>query len=430
MIKRLSFNQFVAILIGQGVLYSALYLTFVPPIVLFVIVSLASSALFCVIAWKVCSDEEDYSRTWLAAIVIAGIVFRILVVWHAPVGSDDIYRYIWDGKVQLAGIDPYRYEPSNPALQSLRSPLVPVKINFPAMKTIYPPLAEWIFAAVYACVGESVAGFKIAFLVVEFLSVLLLMRLLRELKRPRKYLSLYMLCPLPILQFAVDGHCDVLIFPFLLGMLLFWRRGNKIASYCMLGLSAIAKVYPFIFLPAFLVREQKKFRILAVIIPVFIFLFAYAPSMLVKSFPFESLKIFSLNWAANGFLFELFYTILHNNQQAHFAMAVVFAGWLVFVLFRKMTYPEMIYELTLGFFIFSSTVHPWYVTALVLILPLVPRKSGIVFAALVSLGTIPLIPYILEGLWHQSLWLMALEYLPVYYFIWKECYPAAQIKSR
>ncbi len=407
-------------LFAQGFIYCTLYLTVLPPVVLFVLISLVSSAFYCILAWMIIADEADYPRSYIIALLIAGVLFRMIVVWHAPVGSDDIFRYIWDGKVLTAGMDPYRYEPSNSALLQLHSELVPAKINFPAMKSIYPPLAEWFFGIVYLAVGESVVGFKLAMVFVELASVVLLFRLLRKMSRPLKYLFLYLLCPLPILQFAVDGHCDVLLFPFLLGVMLFWARGRKIWSYIMLGFSAIARLYPVVLLPALLIRDRGKMKVAGVMITAAVILGAYLPSLLGKGSPFESLKIFSLNWAANGFLFELCYYALRNNQYAHIVLGTVFLAWLVSVVRRKAPLPDMIFEIILGFFLFSPTVHPWYVTTLVLLLPLVPRMSGVVFGALISLATIPLIPFILTGRWSQSIWLMALEYIPVLYLAWRE----------
>ncbi len=400
----------------SALLYLTLWSGFLPRIVLFVFVSLLTSGLYCIMAWMICRDEEDYSTNVLIWIVVVSVAFRLMLVALEPIGSDDVYRYIWDGKVQAAGKDPYLFEPSNPSLQPLHTGMLPAKINFPSMKTGYPPFAEWAFALVYLLAGESVVGYKIAFLVIELVSIGLLFILLKGSKRPLKYLALYVLCPLPILQFALEGHCDVLVFPFLLGLILLWKGGifARFLSYCSAGFAILAKIYPVIFLPAMLVGEKKVNWRVALLIPVVIVGGAYLPYWLKSSFPFESLKVFSLNWAANGLLFEGVYALLQNNQIAHIIVMILLACWIGLILMRNLSLEQRIFEITLGFFIFSSTVHPWYGTVVAVMLPILPRKSGIVFVALLSLATITLIPYVMNGIWRQSFLVMALEYIPVY----------------
>src|SRR6202023_1520038 len=88
--------------------------------------------------------------------------FQLIALTQQPLTSDDDYRYIWDGKVQLAGIDPYRYAPNAPQLAFLREPLlfgtpghcghlIPggcTAINLPSVRTVYPPVAQAVFVFV------------------------------------------------------------------------------------------------------------------------------------------------------------------------------------------------------------------------------------------------------------------------------------------
>ena len=73
--------------------------------------------------------------------------------WGEPMLSDDVYRYVWDGRVQLEGVHPYRYAPVDPALGTLRDAHVFPRINHPEVPTIYPPLAQSLFA------GLALAGY-------------------------------------------------------------------------------------------------------------------------------------------------------------------------------------------------------------------------------------------------------------------------------
>src|SRR4029079_243666 len=90
------------------------------------------------------AEIEDRGR--IRAVWMGGILFRAVLVPLAPRFSDDLYRYLWDGKVLLHGINPYRYSPTAPELAGLRAALWPL-INHPDLPTIYPPLCMLFFAA-------------------------------------------------------------------------------------------------------------------------------------------------------------------------------------------------------------------------------------------------------------------------------------------
>ena len=107
------------------------------------------------------------------------VVMRAALLPAPPFLSSDIYRYVWDGQVQAAGINPYRYIPADPALERLRDaavyPLINRKDYAP---TIYPPAAQMVFAAV-GQVSHGVTGMKLAMLGFEALGVLAMLAILR-----------------------------------------------------------------------------------------------------------------------------------------------------------------------------------------------------------------------------------------------------------
>ena len=116
------------------------------------------------------------SRSRLAVIWGGAILCRALLVPIVPALSDDVYRYLWDGKVLLAGINPYRYPPIAPELQSLRDGLWPL-INHPNLPTIYPPLSMLFFAAA-AWIAPTVLTWKIVATSMDLLAGYVLMRAL------------------------------------------------------------------------------------------------------------------------------------------------------------------------------------------------------------------------------------------------------------
>src|SRR5204862_1171502 len=93
-------------------------------------------------------DRAD-QRSALLVILTGAVAMRLAMLWVEPYLSSDIYRYIWDGRVQAAGINPYRYVPKAPELARLRDAEIWPNINRPDYAvTIYPPAAQAIFFAV------------------------------------------------------------------------------------------------------------------------------------------------------------------------------------------------------------------------------------------------------------------------------------------
>ena len=97
---------------------------------------------------------------------------------YAPYLSTDVYRYVWDGRVIAAGIDPYRYVPADPHLEALRDPDIFPEINRAnSAVTIYPPIAEALFFAVTR-VSETASAMKAAMAGFEIVTFVLLVHLL------------------------------------------------------------------------------------------------------------------------------------------------------------------------------------------------------------------------------------------------------------
>src|SRR5260370_1525737 len=110
-------------------------------IVWFIKLALVQSALYLIAAWLIVRARGARS-TLIIVLVLAGI-FRLSIVFAPPYLSDDIYRYVWDGRVQAAGINPYRYTPADEHLQSLRDEEVYPKINQPdSAPPLHPPSTQ------------------------------------------------------------------------------------------------------------------------------------------------------------------------------------------------------------------------------------------------------------------------------------------------
>lgn len=177
---------------------------------------------------------------------------RLVFLPSEPLLSSDIYRYVWDGQVQGAGINPYRYVPVDPALAHLRDPEVYPRINrADYARTIYPPAAQIVFAAVGQATA-SVTGMKAAMLGFEAVGILCLLRILSLVGLPRERILIYAWNPLPLWSFACDGHVDAIAVGFVgLALLARTRRRDGWAG-ALLALATLAKFLPIVVAPAFL----------------------------------------------------------------------------------------------------------------------------------------------------------------------------------
>jgi hypothetical protein len=399
----------VAALISIGLLLA--HVPILHPAWMYTLVFIGTSLLFCWMCWVI--NRTDVSRNWLFIGIGAAMLIRLSFVTSTPIGSDDIYRYMWDGKVQSAHINPYLYAPDSSALKPEHSNLLPAAVNHPDMKTLYFPFSEWVFYACYQLSGEAVWGYKVVLLAAEGASLLSLFLLLNLFRIPTKFVLLYAFCPLPILQFALDGHLDALGFPFLLFGLLLYVRRRTIPALLLLGLSMSVKPVALVLLPIlFFLERSWKQRLLTIGIPAITVLVQFLPYM-VSTNPFEALTTFARNWTFNGIVFEGVYVLLADNQQTRLVCMVFLSLALLMVYFSRKDLLRKIYFSVFLLLIFSPVVHPWYVAWLVLLLPLTRSWSGIVYAATASLTSVTILHYKLYGVWEQSPLVLVLEYLPV-----------------
>ncbi|WP_433217910.1 glycosyltransferase 87 family protein [Dactylosporangium sp. CS-047395] len=203
------------------------------------------------------------TRAAAILVLLGGVLLPLAAATHPPNSSDDVYRYLWDGTVQRAGIDPYRYPPAAPELHHLRDdtlwrPDAPwcvpdgcTLINRPAVPTIYPPVAEALFAALPARVGAmqlAMAGFAAA-------TGALLWFALRRLGRDPRRAVLWAWCPLVALEAGNNAHADAAAV-FLAALAVYLAaRGRTGPSGAVLGLAIATKLTPALLTPALLRRR-------------------------------------------------------------------------------------------------------------------------------------------------------------------------------
>jgi Glycosyltransferase family 87 len=203
----------------------------------------------------------------LRVALIAAVAVRVIFLPFTPSLSDDFYRYLWDGRVQLAGVNPYRFAPSDRHLDSVRY-ADRARINHPDLRTVYPPLAELGFAAV-AAVHGGVLAFKILFGLTDLLAAGAVWWL-ADTKRRRTALVLYLLCPAVILQTWEAAHLEVVAVLLVVLAAALLRRGRDVGAGVALGLAGAIKLTPLaLVVPAVVGARAKPVRLLAGLLPAF-----------------------------------------------------------------------------------------------------------------------------------------------------------------
>ena len=187
---------------------------------------------------------------WL--VLGTALIMRLVLIANPLLLSSDVYRYVWDGRVQAAGINPYRYIPADPALTALRDTAIYPNINRRTYaRTIYPPAAQVVFAIV-GRISQTVIAMKLAMLVFEVIAVACLLRLLWLVRLPAERVLIYAWNPLVLWSFACDGHVDAIAVGLLAVALLCRAERRFGVAGAFLAGAVLAKFLPIVVAPAFL----------------------------------------------------------------------------------------------------------------------------------------------------------------------------------
>ena len=216
-------------------------------VALFVLILAVSAAAFLAACLSVSRGPDPRA---LAAILGVAITLRALVLTAPPFLSSDLYRYVWDGTVARAGINPYRYVPADPALARLRDDTIYPHVNRrDYAPTIYPPTAQLVFRAV-ASLSRTTLAFRLAAIAFEALGIACLLLLLDQTAQPLSRILIYAWNPLAVWAYAGNGHVDALAIGLIPLALLLRAARRDAATGVALGAAILVKFLPLAIAPA------------------------------------------------------------------------------------------------------------------------------------------------------------------------------------
>ncbi len=200
-------------------------------------------------------------------VILFGLALSAL--WHfqflrmPPGVDDDIHRYVWDGRVQRLGYNPYIVVPSDPALAGLHTPETRT-LNNPEVPSPYPAGAQLFFRAVTS-IHESTFALKVAFVICDFAIVFVLLDVLRRTRQGEHWVLAYAWHPLLAIEVAGSGHVDIVgVLLLLVSAASLVRRWRAVAAISF-GLAVAVKFLPIVLLPLYWKRVRLRDAALAAI---------------------------------------------------------------------------------------------------------------------------------------------------------------------
>ena len=371
----------------------------------------ALCAVGALLVWRARAE----ARTLVPVIMGFGLLFRVLLVGAPPQLSRDVYRYVWDGRVQAAGINPYRFAPADPALAGLRDPAIHPHINRPASRTLYPPGAQLVFRWIYAAWPDTVVAFQAATILFDALTFGLLLLALDAAGLPVTRVILFAWHPLPIIEFSLSGHADAFVLPWLLGALLLAARGRAAWAGVALGGATLTKLTPLLLLPA--LWPVGRWRVVgawAATVAAGYALYADAGSKVLGYLPqylTDPGEVF--NPLASRVLADGIGLVAPAPAVVAGAVAVVGLGAAALMILRRgprdlRGLAGACLALLAIYILFARTVHAWYLTALIPFLCLVPEPGLLWLTGAVALSYLKY----LDPAGRMPAWVTAAELLP------------------
>jgi hypothetical protein len=352
----------------------------------------------------VVSRESSWQRTLLIA-GAAAIAMRAVLWGTVPSLSDDVYRYLWDGRLLTNGVSPYAFRVDSPALDYLATPNRAL-VNNAWMASPYFPAAQGLFGLVTLLAPESTLAFQIVISLVDLLTGALIATLLFRLGRNPALSLLYLWNPLVVVEFAHGAHVDAWMLALLLaglvallGARLPDRHDRRAywAAPVLLGLASLVKPLPLFLGPVLAWRLGVRRLVVWGIVVVALSAPFVALNGLGLAGPADGVgllgatRIYTNQWNYNGGLYHWLEVLTTGNavpwgarsnapgaQAARLISGFVFLGTLAVLGWtaRKADTGGLLRRCLLAmgsYLLLTTTVHPWYLTA---VLALVPLAAG------------------------------------------------------
>ena len=392
---------------------------------------------------------------------------RLVLIPLSPNLSDDIYRFVWDGRLLYQGYDPFAYLPSE-VMQGegdVRAKGIDrqlfEQLNSPNYYTVYPPVNQTVFALAAWISPRSVYGstlvIRLIIFAAELLTLWLLMQLLKTEQRtpdteyrgktkasspintryslfstlfgrlnrgkvapsyspPARNVLLYALNPLVIIELTGNLHFEALMITFVLASVYLWQRQKPLLSGALMALAVCTKLVPLILLPLYL-RHANWQKVLlfygAVAVATVALFFPLVTPELIAGMR-DSVELYFQKFEFNASIYYLvreygYYWKGYNiiEQAGRWLASSTFLGIMLYALVKRRSLPAGFSGAWLIFLLLSTTVHPWYVVPLLAFTVFTPYRYAVLWSGLAFFSYAG---YSATG-FSENLWVTAVEYV-------------------
>lgn len=360
------------------------------------------------IAYLLAVRELFQTPTFPRRVIVFGLL--LAAVWHVqflrqpPGADDDIHRYVWDGRLQRLGYNPYLVVPSDPAVNVLHTSETR-SLNNPDLPSPYPPGAQLFFRAVTA-IHESVLAFKVIFVLCDLAIALVLLDLLRSSGRGAHLVLAFAWNPLLAIEVAGSGHIDIVGALLLVISVAALARGWRSLAALAFGLAVAVKFLPLVLLPLYWKRVRVRDAALTAVLVALL----YLPFLNHARVPTGSLGRYVQGFRFNG---PVFAVLDHVAPPVFLAAMAVVVGFMTAAFLRRTssTSASAFAWPMAASLLCAPVVFPWY---LLWLLPFLTSASTLLIIVWTVSVSLTYVQWHLRALGHGwgalPGWVMPLEY--------------------
>lgn len=398
--------------------------------------------------------------------ILAAIFLRLVFIFALPQLSDDFWRYLWDGRLLSHGINPFSFTPADLIGQSIveNVSLDPLfeNLNSKDYYSVYPPVNQIIFSFTSFFFPDNVFAavtlLHLIMILFEAGTVLMLAEILRLIGKPVYLSFVYAFNPLVIIELSGNLHTEGPMIFFVLLALFFYLKNHALISALVFALAVCSKLLPLIFLPLILLRlwfrKGVKYCVIVLFVSVFLFIPFLDMNLIMKIS--SSFTLYFSGFEFNAGIYYLFRYILVADYWQLWAYHPYFMNVsfveeflkldlhtllrkllpvtdffvILYFSFRKSVphssrsfFVSLLFIYSFHFFL-STTVHPWYLTPLVIFTLFTTYRFTLFWSYLIGLSYISYN----SGGFQENFYLIFIEYLLVFSFLFYELY-SKKIKS-
>lgn len=366
----------------------------------------------------------------LKQLLLFGLIARLPFLFTTPLLSDDLYRFYWDAKLILNGISPFSSTPSQlfQEVNFYSKELIYANLNSPNYHSVYPTVNQILFT-IPAVFSNSLSGFvflmKLQFLAFDLIGFYFLSNILKILNIHSKWLTLYFLHPLVILEGIGNFHFETIMVSLMSAAVFFSLKNKPLASLVSYTASVLTKLMTLIWIPLFIpwkkLLEKKSIILISGFILLIIIGFSPLISTQTTSSFSTSFGLYFQKFEFNASIYYLVSSIVESfigyNPIFYLGkilpiLSLLLMGWITWNFQKKRIElaDAMIYTF-FSYYLLATTIHPWYLILGIPLLVFTQNKALIIWSLTIIFS---------YGFYSQRgiIWLW-IEYLPVFFLLFQ-----------